>query len=84
MMAGAPVGVDHVNLEPGIEEVQHGQPHLHGVVSGRELLAIGHDHVALLGADHQDPQLLFTPVGIVIMPTIIVGLGWYTHFHSKL
>ena len=43
---------DHVDLEPGVEQVQHGQPYLNRVVAGRELLAVGHDHVALLGADN--------------------------------
>ena len=66
---------DNVDLEPSIPQVQHGQPHLNWVVSGGKLLTVGHDHVALLSADHQDPQLLSAIVGTVVSTTIKISLG---------
>ena len=42
---------DNINLEPGVQKVQHGQPNLDWVVSSGELLAIVHDQVVLLGRD---------------------------------
>ena len=72
-------------LEPGTKQVQHGQPHLDRVVPGGELLAVGHDHVALLRADHQNPQLLAAVVvGVFVGAAVEVSLGRGRHSEGEL
>lgn len=54
--------------------MQHRQTHLDRMVPRRERLAIGHRHVALFGADHQDP-VFAARVERRVNPAIIIRGG---------